>query len=164
MMNSNNFFIRLIEFSDSPGVQKLIQTVMPEFGATGPGFAINDKEVTDMYSSYQRPGHTYFVVTDGLEVYGGGGIAPLCVGEKDICELRKMYFKQEARGLGLGQGVMNLCLITAKELGYKQCYLETLKTMNQAQKLYVRNGFESLSSPLGNTGHFSCDKYYLKDL
>ena len=49
---------------------------MPEFGASGPGFAIHDPEVDAMYQSYTRElGRAYFVVTDGTNVLGGGGIA-----------------------------------------------------------------------------------------
>ena len=33
-----------------------------------------------------------------------------------------------------------------------------------AMRLYERFGFEKLGGPLGNTGHFSCDRYYARDL
>ena len=156
------YSIRRIRAEDNPGVAELIRTVMPEFGAKGPGFAINDPEVAHMFEAYQEMGHAYFVVTDG-KILGGGGIAPLA-GEAGVCELRKMYFLEEIRGLGLGQKVMDLCLRTARELGYQSCYLETLKSMEKAKALYLRNGFEPLPSPRGNTGHFSCDSWYQKNI
>ena len=53
------------------------------------------------------------------------------------------------------------CLAVARELGYQRCYLETLTGMDTAQQLYQSFGFEKLCAPLGNTGHFSCDRYYL---
>src|SRR5205823_9533369 len=74
-------------------VAALIRTVMPEFGASGPGFAIMDPEVDDMHGAY-RGRAAYFVVVrreDGV-VVGGGGMAPLTGGPGDTCELRKMYF------------------------------------------------------------------------
>ena len=164
MMNSEKYFIREISSGDIKGVESLIKTVMPEFGASGPGFAIHDPEVNDMYSAYQRHGHVYFVVTNGDEILGGGGIAPLSGSKETICELRKMYFKSEIRGLGFGQQLMDLCLNKAAEMGYKQCYLETLESMERAQKLYLKNGFEPLSGTMGDTGHFACDSFYLKKL
>lgn len=164
MMNSKKYFIREISPRDIAGVESLIKTVMPEFGASGPGFAIHDPEVSDMYSAYHRPRHVYFVVTNGDEIFGGGGIAPLAGSKETICELRKMYFKGEIRGLGLGQQLMDLCLNKAREMGYQQCYLETLVCMDRAQKLYVKNGFEPLSGTMGDTGHFACDSFYLKKL
>ena len=163
-MNTDSLIIREILPQDILGVEALIKNVMPEFGAFGPGFSINDAEVLDMYSAYSKPKHVYFVITDGSKIYGGSGIAPLAGEENKVCELRKMYFLKELRGLGFGQKLMDLCLTKAKELGFKKCYLETLKNMDSAKKLYERNGFEEIKGPMGNTGHFGCDSFYLKDL
>jgi putative acetyltransferase len=158
-----NIEIRPVRREDIKGVETLIKTVMPEYGASGPGFAIHDPEVLNMFEAYDKPGHAYFVVVQGDDVLGGGGIAPLS-GETGVCELRKMYFKKVIRGQGLGQKLMDMCLEMAKQMGYKKCYLETLFSMKEAQKLYQRNGFVPLDQPMGNTGHFSCDSFYIKSL
>src|SRR3970040_1652773 len=86
---------------DNEGGRRVIRTRMREFCAVGPGFAIMDPEVDDMYAAYSPPRCAYFVVTLGGRVVGGGGIAPLEGGHADTCELRKMYFLPEARGLRL---------------------------------------------------------------
>ncbi|MEZ0368995.1 MAG: GNAT family N-acetyltransferase, partial [Candidatus Sericytochromatia bacterium] len=70
----------------------------------------------------------------------------------------------ELRGLGLGQKIMNLCLKAAQEKGFIRCYLETLASMKQARALYAKNGFEPLAQPLGSTGHFSCNAWYIKEI
>ena len=145
-------------------MEAVIRTVMPEFGASGPGFAIHDPEVSCMFDSYNNSTSAYFVLTENGRVIGGGGIAPLTGGDKDTCELRKMYFLSEARGHGHGQEMLEICLGRAKEMGYKRCYLETLENMNQAKRLYERSGFVKLSAPMGATGHFSCDAWYLREL
>ncbi|WP_266169081.1 GNAT family N-acetyltransferase [Dyella subtropica] len=158
------FLIRPIEPRDNTAVAAIIRTVMPEFGADGPGFAIHDAEVDTMYESYARPRSAYFVVErDGL-VIGGGGIAPLENGEEDVCELRKMYFLADARGIGAGSAMMQRCLDAARAEGFRRCYLETLTGMDAAQVLYKRNGFEPLCAPMGGTGHFSCDRFFIRDL
>jgi putative acetyltransferase len=156
--------IRLIRPEDSDAVARVIRTVMPEFGAVGPGFAIMDPEVDDMYGAYSRPRCAYFVVTLGGRVVGGGGIAPLEGGNADTCELRKMYFLPEARGLGFGRALLSRCLVSAREAGFRHVYLETLKTMTAARRLYEAFGFESRSAPLGATGHFGCDAWFTKSL
>ncbi|MGV3523400.1 MAG: GNAT family N-acetyltransferase [Candidatus Sericytochromatia bacterium] len=153
-----------ISAEDSPGVEAVIRQVMPEFGASGPGFAIHDPEVSEMYRAYSQPGHAFFVVRQQDRVAGGGGIAPLQGAEATLCELRKMYFLPELRGLGLGQKVMDRCLQAARELGYTHCYLETLASMTQARALYVKNGFVPLAGPMGATGHFGCDAWYIREL
>jgi putative acetyltransferase len=156
--------IRPIRPDDDVAVATIIRDVMPEFGAKGPGFAINDPEVDHMSAAYARPRAAFFVVTDGERVIGGGGIAPLEHGDEHTCELRKMYFIQEARGRGAGAALLERCLGAARSFGYATCYLETLARMDAARKLYAKFGFRALCAPMGNTGHFSCDSYYALDL
>ena len=52
----------------------------------------------------------YFILSDGISIYGGGGIAPLENYSEDVCELQKMYFHKSVRGHGFGQKMMVLCL------------------------------------------------------
>lgn len=161
---SNAFTIRPIETRDDDAVAHVIRTVMPSFGADGPGFAIGDPEVDHMTAAYAQPRCAYFVVELDGRVAGGAGIAPLENGESDVCELRKMYFLPEARGIGAGTAMMQRCLDAAREAGFGRCYLETLTGMDGAQALYLRSGFARLCAPMGGTGHFSCDRFFLLDL
>ena len=161
---TERFTIRPITPADDAAVAGIIRAVMPEFGASGPGFAIHDPEVDGMCAAYDRPGAAYFVVEADGQVSGGGGVAPLDGGPDGVCELRKMYFLPALRGLGVGAALMARCLDTARRLGHRQCYLETLRGMDAAQKLYERTGFRRLDGPMGATGHFGCNRFYLLDL
>src|SRR5688572_29352472 len=147
------YLLRPIETRDDPAIADIIRTVMPEFGATGSGFAINDPEVDWMSRAYAEPRSAYFVVERKGKVIGGGGVAPLAGGDNGTCELRKMYFLPEARGIGAGAAMMDRCLQAAREFGFQQCYLETLRGMDAAKRLYERTGFRRLDAPLGATGH-----------
>ncbi len=156
--------VRPITGADNPGVARLIRVVMPEFGADGPGFAIHDPEVEDMAGSYTGPGSGYLVVERDGQVLGGAGFGPLAGGPSDTCELRKMYFLPEIRGLGLGQQLLREVLGKAREAGYARCYLETLGSMARARRLYQAFGFQRLPGPLGSTGHYGCNAWYALDL
>lgn len=156
--------VRTLERKDNPVVRNIIRTVMPEFGASGQGFAIHDAEVEDMHSAYTMDGCAYFVYEEDGKILGGGGVGPLKGGNADTCELKKMYFLPEGRGRGMGQQVLAECLRAAKALGYKTCYLETFNTMHQAMKLYERTGFKKIQGPCGSTGHFACDVFYQREL
>jgi len=158
------FLIRPIEARDNTAVASIIRSVMPEFGADGPGFAIHDAEVDAMQEAYARPRSAYFVVERDGVVLGGGGVAPLEGGDADVCELRKMYFLPQARGIGAGSAMIQRCLDAARAHGFRRCYLETLSGMDAAQTLYRRHGFTTLASPMGGTGHFSCDKFFIREL
>jgi len=156
---------RPIRPEDDATVAAIIRQVMPEFGAGGPGFAINDSEVDRMCAAYSVPGAAYFVVVEESgRLVGGGGVAALAGGEPGVCELKKMYFLPGARGQGMGETLLRHCLETARTLGYRTCYLETLTGMDQAIRLYKKLGFQALCSPLGSTGHGGCDHWFTKEL
>ena len=156
--------IRPITERDNAAVADIIRQVMTEFGAVGCGYSITDAEVDDMYSAYNRKGSAFFVVELDGRVLGCGGFAPLEGGAAGTCELRKMYFMAELRGLGLGTELLRLCLEEAADAGFRQCYLETADNMKQAQRLYGRHGFRYLDEPLGDTGHTSCGTWMARDL
>lgn len=161
----SDFLIRPIRKADNAEVAKVIRTVMTSFGAVGEGFSIEDPEVDQMYEAYQgNQSVMYVVVRKEEKVLGCGGFAPLTGGDPDTCELRKMYFLEEARGKGLGRKMLEMSLVGAKEMGFKKCYLETLQHMEAARRLYEKVGFLPLSCALGNTGHGGCDSYYLLEL
>ena len=160
----SGFSIRPITAADDAAMAAIIRGVMPEFGATGDGFAINDPEVNWMHRAYSQPRCAYFVVEREGRVVGGAGVAPLEGGDPGVCELRKMYFLPEARGIGAGAAMMARCLQAARELGFRQCYLETLTGMDSAMKLYERSGFRRISCSMGHTGHGGCNTFYLLEL
>jgi putative acetyltransferase len=156
--------IEPITQADDAQVAAIIRTVMPEFGASGCGFAINDPEVDWMSRAYTGPRSAYFVLRRDGRVLGGGGVAPLEGGDPDTCELRKMYFLPEARGAGAGAAMMERCLEAARAFGFRRCYLETLTGMDAAMRLYERSGFRRIEGPMGATGHGGCNTFYLRDL
>ena len=158
------FTIRPIAATDDAAMAAIIRKVMPEFGAVGDGFAINDPEVDWMHRAYSAPRCAYFVLERDGVVIGGGGVAPLIGADPDVCELRKMYFLPEARGIGAGRAMMTRCLDAARTLGYRRCYLETLRGMDAAMNLYERTGFQPLNAPMGDTGHGGCNRFYLLPL
>ena len=160
----SGFSIRPITTADDAAMAAIIRGVMPEFGATGDGFAINDPEVDWMHRAYSQPRCAYFVVEREGRVVGGAGVAPLEGGDPGVCELRKLYFLPEARGIGAGAAMLAGCLLAARELGFRQCYLETLTGMDSAMKLYERSGFRRISCSMGHTGHGGCNTFYLLEL
>ena len=150
-----NHAIRPIQKRDNAKVGHLIREVMIEFQAVGEGYSIVDPEVDNMFGNYRNERSCYYVVTQGNEVVGCGGIAPLKGGDKSTCELRKMFFLPKTRGIGLGRRLLLLLLDQAQKRNYKTFYIETLGRMTRANRLYSQSGFESLERPLGKTGHCS---------
>lgn len=156
--------VRRIRPDDDAAVAQIIRQVMTEHGACGPGFAISDLEVDAMYAAYTRGRAAFYVAEHAGRVIGGGGFAPLEGGGAEVCELRKMYFLPEGRGLGLGAEILRRCLDDAASAGFQTCYLETLQSMDRARAVYRSFGFQPLDRPMGSTGHFSCDSWFALDL
>ena len=160
----SGFQIRPIKKKDNVHVANIIREVMTEYKAVGEGYSINDPEVDDIYGNYRESGHRYYVISNGDNIVGGAGIGPLKGEQASICELRKMFFLPETRGVGLGRKLLVKLMDDAREIGYRKCYLETLDRMWQAVQLYEKNGFKELDQPMGQTGHTSCDRWFLKEL
>jgi putative acetyltransferase len=163
-VRKDTIVIREIELEDNPKIAKAIRSVLIEMDVPKVGTAYEDEALDCMTETYNTSNKAYFVVDDHNEIIGGAGISPLDNYEGNVCELQKMYFMPEARGKGLGSKMMSKCLEFAKQAGYDQCYLETMPYMNDARKLYRKVGFESIDKPMGNTGHYSCTVWMLKDL
>ena len=152
--------VRRIKPQDNLAVATVIRDVMTEFGAVGQGFSIEDPEVDVMFEAYEDVRSRFYVLEDMGRVLGCGGIAPLTGGDRNDCELKKMYFLPEARGQGLGRLLAETLLVDAQRIGFRRVYIETLERMTIANRLYQKLGFERLEQGLGNTGHCGCDAYY----
>jgi putative acetyltransferase len=159
-----NYIIRKINKEDNPEVAKLIRAVFDELDIPKVGTAYEDPYLDLMYEEYNKPKSVYYVVENNGRIVGVAGIAPLANEADSICELQKMYFLPETRGIGIGTEMMEVCIQSARNFGFEKCYLETMPFMLDAQKLYKKTGFEYISGPMGSTGHVSCPVWMLKEL
>lgn len=157
--------IRLLEEKDNAALARIIRTTLEEFGANHPGTVYYDAStdrLSQLFASVPRS--IYYVAEREGKLLGGGGIYPTEGLPPDVCELVKMYLLPEARGLGLGTRLIGLCLDFAREAGFRRVYLETMPELQQALKTYARLGFRYLDAPMGNSGHFGCALWMLKEL
>jgi len=159
----DSIVIRPIQPKDNAAIAEVIRYVLIEQNAPKTGSAFEDEALNNMHGEYTAPRAEYFVLVENNGVIGGAGIQALA-NDDSICELQKMYFLPKARGRGLGQQMMDVCLEFARQRHFDACYIETLTTMQAAQKLYLKNNFEYINERLGATGHYSCPVWMLKQL
>jgi putative acetyltransferase len=159
-----NIEIRTIKRSDNKAVAALIRDTLTEFGANRPGTVYFDPSTDNLFDLFQNPRSIYYVVLNHNNIIGAAGIYPSDGLPEDTCELVKMYLRPEARGKGLGKSLIEKCIDFAKQTGYKKVYLETLPELKKAIHVYEKFDFNYLPGPLGNTGHFGCDVWMIKEL
>ena len=100
-----------------------------------------ERELRDLPGAYAPPsGRLLLVWADD---------APLaCVALQRVdaarCEMKRLYVRSSARGLGIGRMLVAAILDEAKAIGYSEVVLDTLPTMIEAQSLYERLGFRDI--------------------
>ncbi len=102
-----------------------------------------EAELKTLHRQYNKPaGALLLAMNEGIAI-GCTGIRRL---DEQTAELKRMYVQDAYRGLGIGVALLEQSLQLAKELGYKQIRLDTLKNMTKAQELYTSFGFYEIPS------------------
>lgn len=100
-------------------------------------FQKTDEEFTTFPAFYDA---LYIAKLDGNPV-AACGLKPF---KADICELKRLYCRPIARGHGLGQKLITLCLQDAKDRNYTKIYLDTDHGLVHANKIYETLGFKDI--------------------
>ncbi len=163
-MNTQKIHIRDLEKKDNPLLASVVRNTLAEFGANYAGTVFFDETTDSLFEVFQNKKAAYFAAEINDVFVGGAGIYPTEGLPADTCELVKMYLLPEARGIGLGKELIARCMAKAKEYGFKRIYLESMPELSQALNVYAKFGFKYLGAPMGNSGHFGCSLWMLKEL
>ena len=156
--------IKTIQPSDNQALAVIIRNALAEFGANKPGTVYYDATTDALYELFQKQGSIYYVASENNQLIGGAGIYPTAGLPADTCELVKMYLAPAARGKGIGKMLIEKALQFASDTGYRKVYIETMPELRKAMSVYEKFGFRYLDGPMGNTGHFGCEIWMLKEL
>ena len=159
-----SIIFRNIEQRDNKETAELIRSVFREFNIARPGTVYFDPTTDNLYELFQKKGSEYWIAEDEGVIIGGCGVYPTPGLPEGVAELVKLYLNAAYRGKGIGWLLMQKTFESARKFGYKQLYLESLPELGKAISLYERAGFRNLSCQLGNSGHFGCDIWMIKDL
>lgn len=101
------------------------------------------KELTNIEKQYSRPEGVIFIAYNENKVaLGCFGVRKL---EDTICELKRMYIRKAARGIGIGKLLLAKAIEVGIELEYSRMRLDTLPSMEAAIHLYEKSGFYKIS-------------------
>ena len=147
-----------------PEIAALIRKVFREFKIDRPGTVYFDPTTDDLFALFGKQGSVYWIAFDKSKMIGGCGIYPTPDLPEGCAELVKFYLAAEYRGKGIGRMLMYKSIESAKDMGYKQVYLESMPELGKAISMYEKAGFRSIDHPMGHSGHFGCDIWMLKEL
>ena len=156
--------IHALRKEDNPAIAAIIRSVLKEFKANRPGTVYYDPTTDDLFTLFSKPGSEYWILEADGKITGGSGVYPTEGLPVGCCELVKLYLLPEFRGKGYGKLLIEKCFESAAKFGYKQVYLETMPELKMAMGLYEQCGFTYLDGPMGNSGHFGCNIWMLKEL
>jgi putative acetyltransferase len=159
-----NISIRPIRASDNTIIAAIIRKILAEFGANKPGTVYFDPTTDNLFQLFSFQNSAYYIAETNGNIVGGSGVFPTPGLPEGCCELVKLYLISEMRGQGLGLLLMEKCFQTAIDFGFTQMYLETMPELHTAIGLYEKAGFSFLPGPLGQSGHFGCDLWMIKNL
>jgi ribosomal protein S18 acetylase RimI-like enzyme len=97
-----------------------------------------EAEFNTLPGKYEPPhGVLILALVDGR----GAGCIALRKSSEGICEMKRLYVRDDYRGLGIGKKLITMIIEEARKLKYSYIRLDTLPTMKKAQDLYVEFGF-----------------------
>jgi putative acetyltransferase len=155
---------RKIEQKDNKELAEVIRKVFREFKIDKPGTVYFDPTTDNLFGLFNISGCEYWIAEEDGIIVGGCGVYPTPGLPEGCAELVKLYLSSAHRGHGIGWSLMEKTFDSARKLGYSQLYLESLPELKKALSLYERAGFKYLPSAMGNSGHFGCNIWMLKEL
>ncbi len=167
LIMTEDLVISTMTAADLTAVCEMVRRGIGAYEEAGNVLASTFRRLDNFLAIYESPGSVYFVARDRRTpeiILGGAGVGPLhglspleCLGE-----IRDLVVNPDSRGNGIGARLLKRCLDESKLLGYQRLYLETTSEMEQARKLFIRNGFRAVTTgapKVGQGDHMPC--YYL---
>ena len=101
-----------------------------------------EEELADLPGKYAPPEGRLYVVKIGRESVGCIALRRL---EEGVCEMKRLYLRESARGKGAGVALIEKVIDDAREIGYERMRLDTYPPkMGKAVDLYETHDFYAI--------------------
>ena len=117
-----------------------------------------DNELSDLASTYRLPLGRLYIAFDNDVPVGCVGLKPL---SEYSGEIKRLYVSPNYRKQHIANLLMIKLMEEAKLIGYRELYLDTLASLNQAVALYHKLGFQEVppyyNNPLDGVIYFKLE-------
>ncbi len=97
---------------------------------------------------YAEPEGQILLLKNGDEIVGAVALRPL--DDDGICEMKRLYVREEWRGAGYGRELTARILDAARKAGYDRIRLDTERRLTTAIEMYKKFGFEEIAKYYDN--------------
>jgi len=142
--NDTGRTVRLVHATSGEEIA-LARTLFLEYAASldfSLCFQSFEEELAGLPGEYAAPRGRLLLAYAGSEPAGCVALRPL---EEGICEMKRLYVRPAARGLGIGRALAVAVIDEARRIGYRSMRLDTIgETMKDAVRLYRALGFREI--------------------
>lgn len=97
-----------------------------------------EQELATLPGKYASPTGAILLAIHEGDTIGCVAVRPI---EGDSCEMKRLYVRDQYRGLSAGRKLTEAIIDKARALGYKKMQLDTLQRLDRAISLYAKLGF-----------------------
>ena len=97
-----------------------------------------DEELKTLPGKYSEPRGRLYLLFDGKTATACGALRPF---RDEIAEMKRLYVRPQFRRRGYARMLSEKLIAEATAIGYRAIYLDTLRSMVEAKKLYESLGF-----------------------
>ena len=112
-----------------------------------------EEELAALPGDYAPPRGRLLLTCDGCVA-----LRPL---SSDVCEMKRLYVRPDARGTGVGRALVQRVIDEARSIGYRAMRLDTLPSMTAAAAMYRAFGFREIDAyrfnPVEGTKYFELE-------
>ena len=134
----------IIELMEAYAQIEDVKALFEEYAATlgiDLSYQNYSEELSHLPGKYARPdGRLFLARVDGVPA----GCVAMRRLNHSRAEMKRLYVRDDNRGLQLGRTLTERVMQSAREIGCSELVLDTLSTMHRAQELYRKLGFTEI--------------------
>jgi ribosomal protein S18 acetylase RimI-like enzyme len=101
------------------------------------------RELAELPGVYKPPAGCILLAVAAEGYAGCVALRPL---QNGICEMKRLYVSLQHQGQGVGRSLAKSVIEEARKIGYERMRLDTIESMQAAQKLYFSLGFKTIDA------------------